>query len=217
MREAIAAAMSRSKREIPHYYLQADVDLARALAWLEAENLRRPVEARLLPAALLLRAVARAARAVPEVNGHFVDGAFRPSEGVHLGLIVSLRGGGILAPTIRDADELALDALMAALRGAVERARRGTLRSSDVAEASLTVTNLGDLGVEAVFGVIHPPQVAIVGFGRIAPRPVATDGLLGVRPVVTATLSADHRASDGQRGARFLTELARVLQEEVPA
>lgn len=216
MRRRIGTAMERSKREIPHYYLQADVDLARALAWLEAENLRRPVEARLLPAALLVWAAARAARAVPEVNGHFTGGAFRPSEAVHLGVIVSLRGGGILAPTLRDADRMDPGAAMDALRGAVERARSGTLRSSDVAEATLTVTNLGDLGVEAVFGVIHPPQVAIVGFGRIAPRPVAADGLLGIHPVVTATLSADHRASDGQRGARFLAELSRVLQEDLP-
>jgi pyruvate dehydrogenase E2 component (dihydrolipoamide acetyltransferase) len=213
MRRTIAAAMARSKREIPHYYLGSRIDLARALAWLAAENARRPLADRVLPAALLLRAVARAAREVPEMNGTFVDGAFRPAASVHLGVAVSLRGGGLIAPALLDADRKDLFALMRELGDLVQRARGGGLRSSEMGSATLTVTNLGDQGAESVFGVIHPPQVAMVGFGRISEQPWAESGMLDVRPVVYASLAADHRASDGHDGARFLAAVSRLLQE----
>ena len=211
MREAIGALMARSKREIPHYYLATTIDLAAAAAWLTETNGHRSVADRLLPAALLLKATAVAAHAVPVVNGFWDDG-FRPSSAVHLGVAVSLRGGGLVAPAIHDADQLDLDALMHALRDVVQRAREGVLRSSEMADPTITVTNLGDQGVEEVFGVIYPPQVAIVGFGKVAERPWASDGMLGVRTVVRATLAADHRASDGHDGARFLATLDRLLQ-----
>jgi pyruvate dehydrogenase E2 component (dihydrolipoamide acetyltransferase) len=212
MRQAIAAAMARANREIPHYYLAADVDVSRALRWLDAENQRRPVAGRVLPAALLLKAVALGLREVPELNGFWVDDTFRPGPGVHLGVAVSLRGGGLAAPAIHEADTLPLDALMRALRDLVQRARTGMLRSSELTDPTVTVTNLGDLGVRSVFGVIYPPQVALVGLGRISERPWAEQGLLGVRPVVTVTLAADHRASDGHRGGRLLTAIDRLLQ-----
>jgi pyruvate dehydrogenase E2 component (dihydrolipoyllysine-residue acetyltransferase) len=212
MRRAIAAAMARSKREIPHYYLATEIDVSRALVWLAEENRRRTVEERLLPAALLLKAVALALREVPELNGLWVDGAFRPSAAVHLGVAISVRGGGLIAPAIHDAEGKTLGKLMAALRDLVQRARAGSLRSSEVSDPTVTVTNLGDQGVETVFGVIYPPQVALVGLGRIVEKPWAESGLLGVRPVVTATLSADHRVSDGHRGALFLAALERLLQ-----
>ncbi|HUZ03441.1 MAG TPA: dihydrolipoamide acetyltransferase family protein [Thermomicrobiaceae bacterium] len=213
MRAAIAAAMSRSKREIPHYYLGTEIDLKRALDWLEAGNRKRPITERLLPAVLLLKAVALAVREVPETNGFWVDGAFRPSTPVHLGVAISLPHGGLVAPAIHDADGLSLDALMAALRDVVERARVGRLRSSEVTDPTITVTNLGEQGVGTVYGVIYPPQVALVGFGAVVERPWAVGGLLGVRPIVSATLSADHRASVGHRGARFLAAIDRLLQE----
>jgi pyruvate dehydrogenase E2 component (dihydrolipoamide acetyltransferase) len=204
--------MARAKREIPHYYLTTDIDLSTALTWLRTHNRAVPVADRVLPAALLLRAVALAARAVPQLNGHWVDDAFVPGDGVHLGVAVSLRGGGLAAPVVRDADALGLDALMTRVREAGERARAGRLRSSEAAGATLTVTNLGEQGVDAVIGVIYPPQVALVGFGAVRSRPWATGDELSVRPVVTATLAADHRASDGAVGARLLREIDRRLQ-----
>lgn len=211
MRRAIAALMARSKREIPHYYLSTTTDLSAALAWLAAANADRPIDRRLIPAALMLRATAVAARRVPELNGFWQDDAFVPGDGVHLGVAISLRKNGMIAPAIRDADTLDPAALMTALRELVARARDGRLRSSQMSGATLTVTNLGDRGVETVFGVIYPPQVALVGFGTIVQRPWACRGLLGVRPVVTVTLSADHRATDGHIGSRFLTEIDRLL------
>lgn len=213
LRRAIGALMARSKREIPHYYLSTTIDLGRALEWMRAENAGRPISDRLVPAALLLAATARAAREVPDVNGFYVDGAFRPSPSVHLGVAVALRGGGLVAPAIRDADSMPLDALMTGLRDVVARARSGRLQRAEMADPTITVTNLGDLGVESVFGVIYAPQVALVGFGRITEQPWARDGMIGVHPVVTATLSADHRVSDGLRGGRFLARIDELLQE----
>lgn len=212
IRQAIAAAMARSKREIPHYYLGTEIDLSRAMAWLAGENLRRPVTERLLPVALLLKAVARAAREVPEVNGYYVGGAFNPAESVHLGVAISLRQGGLIAPALHDVDRKDLGEIMRGLNDLVARARRGGLRSSELSDATLTVTSLGDLGVGAVYGVIYPPQVALVGFGRILERPWAAGGMVGARPAVTATLAGDHRVSDGIRGAQFLAAVDQLLQ-----
>lgn len=213
MRAAIAAAMSHSKREIPHYYLGTEINVEKAAAWLEQQNASRAVSERILFAALELKAVALALAAVPELNGHYVNGTFRPGAGIHLGVAVALRGGGLVAPALHDADRLSLAALMAALKDLLRRARAGELRSSEMADPTITVTNLGDLGVETVFGVIQPPQVAIVGMGKVASRPCVVDGAIVAARVVHATLSADHRVTDGMRGARFLAELDRLFQE----
>lgn len=212
MRRAIAAAMAKSKREIPHYYLGHHVDMEAALTWLEERNLDRPLPERILPATLLFRATALAISEVPEMNGFFVDGRFEPREAVHMGIGISLRRGGLIAPCILDAHEKGLPELMAAVRDLVGRTRTLQLRSSEMSEATITVTALGDQGVETVYGVIYPPQVALVGFGTVVPRPWAKDGMLGVRRVAHVTLSADHRASDGHAGARFLAAIDRRLQ-----
>jgi len=213
MRSAIASAMERANREIPHYYLATRADLSRALARLQERNAALPLPDRVLPAALFLRATALAAAEVPALNGFWRDGAFVPGDGVHVGVIVSLRSGGLLAPALRDAATKSTAELMRELRGLVARARAGTLRSSEVAGATLSVTSLGEQGVETVFGIVMPPQVALVGFGRVHEEAVAHDGMLAARPVVDITLSADHRASDGHTGGRFLAAIRRRLEE----
>lgn len=211
-REAIARLMTRSKQEIPHYYLTATVDLGAALDWLTEQNRSLPVADRLVPAALLLKATALSAQRHPELNGYWTGGAFQPAAQVHLGVAISLRGGGLVAPAIHDAATLPVRELMTRLRDLVSRARSGRLRRTELTDATITVTNLGDQGVESVYGVIYPPQVALVGTGRVVQRPWAVDGLLGVRPCVTLTLAADHRATDGFTGGRFLATIDRLLQ-----
>lgn len=213
MRRAIAAAMERSHREIPHYYLSSEIDLRHALSWLGERNATRPVGQRVLPAALLLQAVARTIVHFPELNGHWIEGNLHTAASVDLAVAVSLRKGGLVTPSIHAAETLDLGQLMAALTDTVIRARSGHLRASELVGGSVTVTNLGDLGADAVFGVIYPPQVALVGFGRVVERPVAVNGMLTVRPVVRVSLAADHRASDGHRGSLFLAALERFLQE----
>jgi len=213
MRKVIAAAMARSKREIPHYYLGNHIDMSKAMGWLQAENLKRPVTERLLYSVLLLKAVALATHEIPEMNGFWIDGAFKPSEAVHVGVAISIRRGGLIAPAIHDVDKKSLGEIMLSLRDLVKRVRAGVLRSSEIADATITVTSLGDNGVESVFGVIYPPQVALVGFGKIVERPWASGAMVGARPVMMASLSGDHRASDGHRGALFLAAIERLLQE----
>lgn len=210
---ATASAMERSKREIPHYYLGLEIDLAAALGWLQQANVNRPVADRILPSALLLKAAALACHEAPEMNGRWDDGQFLDSDAVHLGVAISLRPGGLVAPAIHDADRLTIDELMAALRDLVKRARAGSLRSSEMADPTITVTNLGEQGVDSVFPVIFPPQVAIVGFGRVTERPRAVGEMLAVRPAVSCSLAADHRVSDGHVGSRFLTAIDRILQQ----
>lgn len=213
MRRAIAATMSRSKREIPHYYLGDSVSLLRAQQWLAETNASRALPQRMLMAVLLIKAVARAALAFPDLNGFFIDGEHRPASRVHAGVAISLRGGGLIAPALHDAAEMTLDELMAALNDLVGRARAGSLRSSEISDPTITVTNLGDRGVESVHGVIYPPQVALVGFGRIAPRVWVEEEAIRIVPAVTATLAADHRVSDGHRGALFLARIGALLQQ----
>jgi pyruvate dehydrogenase E2 component (dihydrolipoamide acetyltransferase) len=212
MRQAIAAAMSRSKREIPHYYLSETVDFTAAGEWLEAWNREHPPEQRLLSAVLLLKATALALKAVPQLNGFYDQNAFQPREGIHIGWAIALRGGGLVAPAIHDVDRKTLPELMLALRDLVQRARTGGLRSSELTDPTVTVTSLGDRGAESVLGVIYPPQVAIIGLGRVLQRPWVVDGHLAVRSLVTATLAADHRASDGHLGGQLLAALQQALQ-----
>lgn len=212
MRQAIAAAMGRSKREIPHYYLSTTVDFSAAQAWLDRYNAERPPDQRLLPAVLLLKAVALALKRWPQLNGFCDNGVFHPGAGIHVGWAIALRGGGLVAPAIHDADTKSLAGLMAALRDLVQRARTGGLRSSELTDPTITVTSLGERGAESVYGVIYPPQVAIVGFGRIALRPWVVDGRVVPRPLVQLSLAADHRASDGHLGGQALATIDDALQ-----
>lgn len=213
MRQAIAAAMARSKREIPHYYLEEAIDFGPATDWIEAFNRDRPPTERLLPAVLMLKAVAVALKAAPQLNGFCIDGRFEPVPDIHVGWAIALRGGGLVAPAIHHADRLGLPALMAGLRDLVQRARAGGLRSSEMTDPTITVTNLGDRGAERVQGVIYPPQVAIVGFGRVVQRPWVVGQTLAMRPLVHCSLAADHRTSDGHLGSQLLAAIEQNLQQ----
>lgn len=213
MRRAIAAAMARANRDIPHYYLETRIDMSKALRWLEVENQKRSIKDRLLPVVLLIKAVAKALGDVPELNGYWLDDRPQPQEAIHIGFAISLRQGGLVTPAIHHADLKSLDELMEAMRDLITRTRAGRLRSSEMTDATVTLTSLGDLGVEKVYGVIYPPQVALVGFGKMTDQPWVENGMLGIRPVLTATLAGDHRATDGHRGGQFLDILNRYLQE----
>lgn len=214
MRHAIAAAMARSKQEIPHYYLSTQINLRCATEWLADTNRSRKPEKRLLMNVLLLKAVAQAVKAYPRFNGFYLKDGFMQAQGVHIGPAVAIRGGGLIAPAIHDCDQKSLDEIMIALRDLVARVRAGSLRSSEMSDPTITVTALGERGVDGVFGVIYPPQVAIIGFGAPRISPVAhADGGLAVEPVILASLAADHRVTDGHLGARFLSEIAAILQE----
>ena len=213
MRAAIAAAMARSKREIPHYYLEHQVDVTAAEQWLARTNEQRPPDRRLLMGVVAMKAIALAARRFPAFNGFYRDGKFEPAASVHVGTAIAIRGGGLAAPALHDANQITLDELMGRMRDLIARTRAGRIRSSEIADPTITMSSLGERGVEALYGVIYPPQVAIVGFGKVVVRPWVVDGAIGPRSVVTITLAADHRVSDGHAGALFLAEIDKLLQE----
>jgi pyruvate dehydrogenase E2 component (dihydrolipoamide acetyltransferase) len=213
LRAAVARMMARSKREIPHYYLAQTIDLQPAADWLAARNARVPPDRRLLMGALIARATALAAADAPEMNGTHEGDRFTPAGTVNLGVIVALRGGGLIAPAILDAQTLDLPGIMEAMRDLVARARTGRLRNSEMTAGTLTLTSMGEGACEAVTGVIYPPQVAIVGAGAPVMRPWVLDGAVVPRLTLTLTLAADHRVSDGRRGARFLADIATRMTE----
>lgn len=212
MRQAIARAMSLSNAQIPHYYLSTPINMTPSLRWLSELNASRPIEQRILPAALLIRAVAKALQAVPELNGFWHDDAPDLRHEIHPGIAIALRREGLITPALLNAGEMDLNRTMEALSDLISRTRAGKLRSSELTQQTVTITNLGDLGVQSVYGVIYPPQLALIGLGRISEEPWAEGDALTVRKVMHATLAADHRATDGRTGAQFLQELDRLLQ-----
>jgi len=212
MRQAIANAMSRSNTEIPHYYLSTPINMTPALEWLKGVNAKRSIKERILPAALVIRAVVKALQEVPELNGFWQDNKLKMSESVSPGIAIAQRQGGLLTPALLKAETMDLNQTMTAFHDLVTRTRSAKLRSSEITQQTIVITNLGDLGVEEVLGVIYPPQVALVGFGRIADAPWAEGDTLSVRKVMRATLAGDHRATDGRTGALFLNKLNTLLQ-----
>ncbi|ADN08608.1 dihydrolipoamide acetyltransferase family protein [Sulfurimonas autotrophica] len=213
MRQAIAKAMSRSNAEIPHYYLSTSINMTPALQWLKELNAKRSINERILPAALMIRAVVSALKKVPELNGFWKDNAPQISDAINPGIAIALRKSGLITPAILNTQQMNLDDVMKSLSDLITRTRSGKLKGSEMTQQTVTITNLGDLGVESVLGVIYPPQVAIVGIGRIIDKPWAENDMLSVRKVVQVTLAGDHRATDGRTGAQFLDKLDKILQK----
>ena len=211
IRMAVAAAMSKSNREIPHYYLEKKIDMTKALAWLQEANKQRTVDNRLLPVVLFIKAMAKSLKEVPDLNAVWENGLLQKTE-INIGFVVSLRNGGIIVPAIPQSDTKSADEIMAALNDLIPRARALKLRSSELSSSTITLTNLGDAGADTVFGIIYPPQVAIVGLGTITEQPFAENGMLGIRSLANVTLAGDHRATDGLTGSRFLSSLDKYLQ-----
>ncbi len=213
MRKAIAAAMTRAKQTIPHFYLSETIDVDPAIRFLEERNEGRPPTERVLLGALFVRAATIAAAKVPVMNGHFTgEAGYQPSKTVNPGVAVALRGGGLVAPALMDAVDMSLEDTMAGMRDLVSRARAGRLRSSEMTMGTITISSLGDTGAEAMTGVIFPPQVALVGLGAPHLRPWVIDGAVVPRHVVTLTVSADHRVSDGRQVARFIAAFENAVQ-----
>lgn len=212
MRQAISAAMTRSKREIPHYYLSDQIDLTRAEDFIAAYNADQPPDARLALGVLYIRAVALAARKYPDFNGYFEDGQFIPGDAVHLGMAINLRSGGLVAPALHDATTGDLTALMAGLADLVARVRKGRFRARELSDPTITLTSLGDRGVTGITGVIFPPQVAIIGIGSPTLQPAVIDGSVQPRRIAQITLAGDHRVSDGHNGAKFLRAIIKNMQ-----
>lgn len=211
MRAVIGNAMARAKREIPHYYLGHTLDFGAARAWLTQQNATLAIQERLVEGVLLTKAVALAAARLEGFNGYFRDGRYERAVQVHVGTAIALRGGGLVAPALLDADRKDLKTLMREFSDLVARVRAGHMRSNEFTAATITVTSLGEEGVETLYPIIHAPQVAIVGAGRVAERPWVQAGAVVARPLLHLTLAGDHRVTDGRTGSRFLQAIAELL------
>lgn len=212
IRLAVASAMSKSNKEIPHYYLEKKIDMTKALAWLREKNNHLPIEKRILPAALLIKSVAQSLVKFPELNAIW-DNGIQIKKEINIGFVVSIRGGGIIVPAIHNANTKNIDEIMQDLNDIIPRARAMKLRSSELSDSTITITNLGEGGADTVFGIIYPPQVALIGFGSSSEQPFAENGMIGIHTVLNATLAGDHRATDGLSGSGFLTVLYKYLQK----
>jgi len=212
MRQAIAAAMSKANSEIPHYYLSTSINMSAALNRLEERNRTHSIKERILPAALLIHAAVQILKEVPELNGFWRNGKHEISDSINPGFAIALRKCGLLTPAILNAQDMDLVQTMQSMGDLIQRTRASKLRGSELSEQTITITNLGDLGVETVFGVIYPPQVALIGFGKITDSPWAEGDSLSVRKVMQATLAGDHRATDGRTGATYLSKLKNYLE-----
>jgi pyruvate dehydrogenase E2 component (dihydrolipoamide acetyltransferase) len=189
----------------------AAIDFSPGREWLTRFNAGVPVGERLIETLLLVKAVALAVGEIEGFNGYFLDGQYRPSGPVHVGTAIALRGGGLVAPALLDANHKNLKTLMREFSDLVTRVRTGHMRSSELTSATITVTSLGSEAVEVLFPIINPPQVAIIGAGAILERPWVAGGQLVARPLLSLTLAADHRVTDGRAGSRFLSRIAALL------
>jgi pyruvate dehydrogenase E2 component (dihydrolipoamide acetyltransferase) len=206
----MAERMTASWTTAPHFYLVREVDASRLIAW--RERVSTAAGARITYTDLLVRLVAAALARHPDVNAAWKDGAVVPGADVSIGLAVAI-DAGLVVPVIHRADTLSLAEIAARREDVVSRAQAGRLRPADIQGGGFTISNLGMFGVDAFSAIVNPPQAAILAVGRIADRVVAVGGQPAVRPTVVLTLSCDHRALDGARGAQFLGALAELIEE----
>jgi pyruvate dehydrogenase E2 component (dihydrolipoamide acetyltransferase) len=206
----MAERMTASWTTAPHFYLVREVDASRLVAW--RERLKSPAGAKITYTDLLVRLAAVALARHPAVNAAWKDGAIVPAADISIGLAVAI-DAGLVVPVIHRADTLSLAELATRREDLVSRAQAGKLRPADIQGAGFTISNLGMFGVDAFSAIVNPPQAAILAVGRIADRVVPVKGRPAVRPTMVLTLSCDHRALDGARGAQFLGALADLIEE----
>jgi pyruvate dehydrogenase E2 component (dihydrolipoyllysine-residue acetyltransferase) len=209
--QRMAERVARSWQTVPHFFLLREVDAGGLQAWRETAR-RRPGCEALTHSDLLIRICAAALREHPRVNATWRDGSVVAQDEINVGLAVAT-DEALVVPVIHGADSLDLPALATRRAQLVEAARAGRLAPADVQGGTFTVSNLGMYGVDAFLPVVNAPQAAILAVGRIADRVVAADGAPAVRPVMTLSLSFDHRVVDGARGAQFLDTLAALVEE----
>jgi pyruvate dehydrogenase E2 component (dihydrolipoamide acetyltransferase) len=211
IREAIARAMARSKKEIPHYYLKSRICLDAFMGWIDEKNNVLPATERLMVPTVLMKGIIQAIKEFPSMNGYYVNGAFEAKDSIHLGIAIALKSGGVLVPAIVSAEAMDLTRLNSSFQDILIRTRKSELKNRELTEGTFTVTNVGDLGSHEVFGIIFPPQVALIGLGRIHKAPVVDNDMVRPGLVIDVTLSADHRVTDGLTGSRFLALIEKIF------
>jgi pyruvate dehydrogenase E2 component (dihydrolipoamide acetyltransferase) len=212
MLKAVARRMSASKAQVPHFYLQCEIDMAKALALREELNAELADEGvKLTVNDLIVRASALALRDHPQFHRSWVDGKLYQHGAAHVGVAVAL-DEGLIVPVIRNADSLPLRELAVVARDLVARARSGSLRQPEIEGGTFSVSNLGMLGITSFQAIINPPEPGILAVGSVVERAIGVGGQVVVRPLMTVNLSVDHRAASGADGARLLQTVTRYLE-----
>jgi pyruvate dehydrogenase E2 component (dihydrolipoamide acetyltransferase) len=206
----MAERMTASWTTAPHFYLVREVNVTRLVAWLG--KARKQTGAHVTYTDLLVKLVAATLAQHPRVGVSWKDGRLERHADVNIGLAVAL-DDGLVVPVLHRADTLGLKEIAARREDLVSRAQAGKLRPADIQGGVFTISNLGMYGVDAFNAIVNPPQAAILAVGRIADRVVPVDGRPAVQPTMVLTLSCDHRAVDGARGAQFLGALADLVEE----
>ncbi len=212
LRKAVARQMAASKREVPHFYVSSEIEMDQAITRLEAARAEAQDGARITMSAVLVWAAAAVLREHPALNAVATDEGFVVVDALNIGVAIAVPDG-LLAPAILNCQGLDLASVASRLEDLVARTRAGRLKAEEMTRPTFTVSNLGMWPVTAFTAVVPPPQVAILAVGRTVDRAVVRDGRIVVAPVLTATLSADHRAVDGADAARFLTGLKELLEQ----
>ncbi len=214
MRQAIARVTSDSKREAPHFYVTAEIDMGRAMALRQEINDAVESDSRVTVNDLIVRACALALGRHPKFNASFSDGALEFHPQVNIGIAIALEAG-LMVPGIANCQEKSLVELAAASKDLIQRAHSGHLRNDEYSSTTFSVSNLGMFDVESFAAIIYPPHAAVLAVGSVKEQPVVRDGQLAVGQMMKATLSTDHRVADGAEAAQFLMEVKRVLENPV--
>jgi pyruvate dehydrogenase E2 component (dihydrolipoamide acetyltransferase) len=207
----MAERVQRAWQEVPQFVLTRETDASRLEEWRVAAR-RRPGCDGVSVTDLLVKVCAEALRRHPRLNATWGEGAIVAGAGVNVGVAVAT-DDGLVVPVVHGADGLSLAAISARRREVAEAARSGKLHPEDVQGGTFTISNLGMYGVDAFQAIVNAPQAAILAVGRIVEKPVAVEGHVVVRPVLTLTVSFDHRVADGARGAEFLETLASLVEQ----
>lgn len=210
MWQVMAQRLTESWNTVPHFYLAVEADATGLSAW--RERARQRVAEKLTYTDLLVKLVAAALRKHPRLNARWGDGAIVTQAEINIGLAVAVEEG-LLVPVIRQADRLGLNDLAARRKELVTRAQAGKLSPAEMSQGTFTISNLGMYGIDAFNAIVNPPQAAILALGRIADRVVPVNGQPAVRPMMTMTLSCDHRTVDGARAAQFLQTLTGFIED----
>jgi pyruvate dehydrogenase E2 component (dihydrolipoamide acetyltransferase) len=208
----MAERTTHSWTTVPHFFVIREVD---ATALNEARQqlgpgIEQSRQVKLSHTDLLTALVAHVLQKHPRMNASWTSEGVRPNAEINIGLAMAVNDG-VVAPVIRNADKIELAEIAARRRDLAERARSGKLRPADIAGGTFTLSNLGMYGVDAFTAIIIPPQAAILAVGAVADRVVPVDGHPGIRPMMTLTLSSDHRVVDGARAAEFLRDLVAAI------
>ena len=212
MRQQIARVTVKSKTEIPHFYVSADVDMTEAMSLRSQINERLESEGvRISVNDLVIMACATALQKHPKFNSYFLDDAIQIQKQINIGIAIA-EEEGLIIPAVMDCAGKSLGEIASASKDLIERAKTGTLSPEEYTGGTFTVSNMGMYDVSSFAAIIHPPQAAVLAVGTVAKRPVVRDDEIAIAQVMTATLSADHRVADGAEGAEFLIEIKRALE-----